>query len=259
MHFFTNIWKYRELVYALSRSYIIARYKQTILGVGWALIPPILLGLTILFAFPGKISITPEMEPYPLFVFIGFWLWALFSNGLSFAVNSLVSQSSLLRKAFFPRELLVVSSVAPIVLDFLIGFLVILIMLIFYKVKLTLFWLLIPFLILIYLILIISIGLLGSLANVAFRDFGKSLSILLQVLFFVSPVIYSFTSVPEKYALLYKLNPLTGLIEAIRTIILNGHIIYYRSCIYSIGFTVLLLIFASNFFRRGEKVIADII
>src|SRR3989338_7830654 len=122
MNFFKNIWHYRELVYTLSRSYIIARYKQTILGVGWALIPPILLGLTILFAFPGKINITPEMQPYALFVFVGFWLWALFSNALTFAVNSLVSQGALVRKAFFPRELLVVASIAPIVLDFLISF-----------------------------------------------------------------------------------------------------------------------------------------
>ncbi|OGI71810.1 hypothetical protein A3J61_02305 [Candidatus Nomurabacteria bacterium RIFCSPHIGHO2_02_FULL_38_15] len=259
MNFFKNIWHYRELVYTLSRSYIIARYKQTILGVGWALIPPILLGLTILFAFPGKINITPEMQPYALFVFVGFWLWALFSNALTFAVNSLVSQGALVRKAFFPRELLVVASIAPIVLDFLIGFIVILVLLMFYKIKLTLFWLLIPFLVLFYILLIISVGLLGAMANVAFRDFGKSLTILLQVLFFVSPVIYSFTSVPAKYAIFYKLNPLTGLIEAIRTIIINGHIIYYRSCIYSIAFTILLLILASNFFKRGEKVIADII
>lgn len=259
MHFFTNIWRYRELVYTLSRSYIIARYKQTILGVGWALIPPILLGLTILFAFPGKIAITPEMQPYPLFVFVGFWLWALFSNGLTFAISSLVAQSSLLRKAFFPRELLVVASIAPIVLDFLIGLIVILAMLIFYKVKITIFWLLIPILVIFYLLLILSIGLLGALANVGFRDFGKSLTILLQVLFFVSPVIYSFTSVPEKYAIFYKINPLTGIIEAIRTIILNGHIIYYRACIYSIGFTIILLIIASNVFRKGERVIADII
>lgn len=259
MKFFANIWKYRELVYTLSRSYIIARYKQTILGVGWALIPPILLGLTILFAFPGKINITPEMEPYPLFVFIGFWLWALFANGLTFAINSLVNQGSLIRKAFFPRELLVMASIAPIVLDFLIGFSVILAMLLFYKIHVTAFWLLLPILVLLYLVLIISIGLLGALANVAFRDFGKSLTILLQVLFFVSPVIYSFTSVPEKYALLYKLNPLTGLTEAIRTIIINGHIIYYRACLYSVGFSILLLIISSHVFRRGEKVIADII
>src|SRR3989338_2626849 len=160
MNFFKNIWHYRELVYTLSRSYIIARYKQT-----------------ILFAFPGKINITPEMQPYALFVFVGFWLWALFSNALTFAVNSLVSQGALVRKAFFPRELLVVASIAPIVLDFLIGFIVILVLLMFYKIKLTLFWLLIPFLVLFYILLIISVGLLGAMANVAFRDFGKSLTI----------------------------------------------------------------------------------
>jgi len=257
--FFKNLYEYRELLYALSRSYIKARYKQTILGVGWALIQPIVLMLTIIFVFPEIANISPEMQPYSLFVFIGFWIWTLFANSLAFAIPNLVQNTALLRKVYFPREILIISAILPNLLDFIIGIIILSIFMIYFSVPINILFLLLPFLLLIFVFFTTGIALLGSIANVAFRDVSKFLPIGLQILFFATPIIYSFNNINTTYVKLYKINPLTGIIDSFRSIIMYGTIDHPIALVYALIVSVVIFYIGYFVFKKGEEVIADIV
>lgn len=255
-----NCYEYRELLYALSESYIKARYKQTILGVGWALVPPILLMLTVIYAFPHLADIAPEMEPYPLFVFIGFWFWTFFANSLAFAVPSLVQNVSLLRKVYFPREILVIAAIVPSILDTLLGVLPLLVLLYYFSIPLSLSFVLLFILFIIEGFFVLGIAFLGAIANVAFRDVTKFLPISLQILFFATPIIYSINTVSMgTYATIYKLNPLAGTIDAARSIVLNHTIIHPYALAYALCVSIAVCGMGYLTFKAGEKIITDII
>ncbi|MEI8174729.1 MAG: ABC transporter permease [bacterium] len=257
--FFKNLYEYRELLYALSGSYIKARYKQTILGVGWALVQPLVLMLTIIFVFPQIANISQDMMPYSLFVFIGFWIWTLFANSLAFSIPNLVQNTALLRKVYFPREILVVSAILPNLLDFCIGILVLIIFMIYFSVPINISFLLLPFLLIIFMFFTLGIALLGSVANVAFRDVSKFLPIGLQILFFATPIIYSFNNVNSAYVKLYKINPLTGVIDGFRSIIMHGTIDHPLTLVYALIFSIIVFYIGYFTFKKGEQIMADII
>ncbi|MEI7810392.1 MAG: ABC transporter permease [bacterium] len=257
--FFRDLYKYRELLFALSRSYIKARYKQTILGVGWAIVQPVVLMLTIIFVFPLIANISPDMKPYSLFVFIGFWIWTLFSNSLSFAIPNLVQNTALLRKVYFPREILVVAAIIPSLLDFAIGILVLFIFMFHFGVPFNIDFLLLPFLLVIFMFFTLGISLLGAVANVAFRDVAKFLPIALQILFFATPIIYSFNNVNGAYVKLYKANPLTGVIDGFRSIIMRGTIDNPKTLVYALIVSIVVFYTGYFIFKKGEQVMADII
>lgn len=257
--FIKNLYNYRELFYALSLSYIKARYKQTVLGTGWALVQPAVLMLTVIFVFPMIANITPAMKPYSLFVFVGFWLWTFFSNSLSFSIPNLVSNTSLLRKIYFPREILIVAAVVPSLLDFALALAILIVMMIYFGIHLTFFILLLPILFFIFILFTLGLSFLGAIANVAFRDVSKFLPIMLQILFFATPIIYSFDNVRSSYILFYKLNPLTGIIDSFRSIIIHGRIDHPFSLAYATGASIAIFLAGYYIFKKGEQVIADII
>ena len=257
--FIRNLYKYRELFFALSSSYIKARYKQTILGAGWALVQPAMLMLTVIFVFPVIANISPSMKPYSLFVFIGFWLWTFFSNSLSFSVPSLVQNTPLLRKIYFPREIFIVASIVPSLLDFILGLAILMVMMIYFSISVSPLFILLPFIFFFFILFTLGLGFLGSIINVAFRDVSKFLPIALQILFFATPIIYSFDNVKQSYIIFYKLNPLTGLIDAFRSITIKGEISNPRSLIYAVTTSFTIFIIGYFIFKKGEEVIADIV
>lgn len=253
-----NIVAYRQLLYILSQSYIKARYKQTILGVLWAVAQPLVLMIIVTLVLSNLNQGQTISLPYPIFAFIGFWVWALFSNSLSFAVPNLVQNSALLRKIYFPREILVIAAVVPSLLDFGLGFVVLLFLALYFNVTVTPLLIALPFFLLILLLFILGIAFLGSILNVAFRDVSKFLPISLQIIFFASPIIYPSAFIPEKYSSLINANPLTGVIEGMRLVIVNNT--FSTSGLFYAFVASLVCCWIGYFvFKKGEQIIADIL
>ena len=256
--FFRNLYTYRELLFALSKSYTNARYKQTILGFGWALLPALILLCTTLAVFPNLFAYKGSI-PYPIYIFLGFWIWTFFSNALSFAVPNLVANTSLLRKVYFPREVLIVAAAVPSILDFAIGSCITIGLLLFYKIPIGLPIIVLPFIILILFIFTIGLSLGFSILNVAFRDVSKMLPLFLQILLFASPVVYSLDTITDKWRTLILWNPLTGIIESTRSV-LGAHAWpnWQVLGISAIG-SITIFIISYALFKKGESVIADIV
>ena len=251
------MYEYRELLRALSTAYIKARYKQTIFGIGWAFIPSLLLLATALIVFRNLLNYSYAL-PYSIYIFLGLWFWTFFSNALSFSVPNLVQNTALLRKIYFPREVLIVAATVPSILDFAINTIIVLALFIYFHSTppLVLLYAIPLFLILYFFTL--GLALMLSMFNVAFRDVGKLLPILLQVLFFVSPVIYGITQITDKWRALVKINPLTGVIETMRSLVLETPPDWY---ILTATIAVSLITFYVGYyiFKKGEELAADIV
>ena len=257
--FIKNIYRFRELLIGLSISYIKARYKQTILGIGWAIVPTIILVITVIFVFPSFKQVSDIEGPYLLFVFIGFWVWTFFSSALSFAIPNLVQNVNLLRKIYFPREILVVAAIVPVLIDYSVGLLIIVGIITFYKVHIGFSLIILPIVFLIQVVLTLGISLMGSIVNVAFRDVSKLLPTVMQVIFFISPIIYPVSLAPEKFRLILLANPLSGIIESYRSILLNGIWPDLSLLFYSLFSSIIIFVIGYYCFKKGEQVIADII
>lgn len=243
----------------LSLSYLKARYRQTILGFGWAVLPTIILVFTVVFIFPSVSSSFNINGPYILFVFIGFWVWTFFSSALSFAIPNLVQNVNLLRKIYFPREILIVSAIIPVLVDYFVGLLIIICLGIYYGITIKISLIILPALFIIQVFLILGISFLGSIANVAFRDVSKLLPTMLQVLFFISPIIYPLNSVSDRFRIFLIWNPISGIIEGYRNIFIYGTFpdptLFYCSFISSI----VIFMIGYHVFKKGEQFISDII
>ena len=259
LEFIKNIVLYRELLVSLTVSSIKAKYKQSILGISWSIFQPLALMVIAIFIFSHLIKVPTEGIPYPVFSYSALLPWALFSGGISFAVPSLVQNVTLLRKIYFPREIFVVSAILSSLVDYLIASGVFLIMLFFYQIPLTTNLLYFPVILIVQLILMLGVSLLGSIVNVAFRDAERSLPIILQIWLLSSPILYSMQLVPDKFRLLYILNPLVGIIDSYRNIFLKGTAPNFYFLALSFGISLLIFYFGYFLFKKGEKIIADII
>ncbi|MCC6680067.1 MAG: ABC transporter permease [Phycisphaeraceae bacterium] len=255
-----GVWRYRELWWTLAVRDLQIRYKQTLLGVAWAVIVPVVTML-VLHVFFGKVmGLAARMDgvAYPVFLFAGNLPWLLFSNTLNYSSNSLVNNSHILSKVYFPRLILPLSAAAGPVADYLIAFVVLLGMCVWFEVALT--WRLMMLAPLLVLLMAAALGLSVLLAAVmvSYRDVRHVIPFLTQVLFFVTPVIYPLSFVPERYQWLMYLNPLCGIIEAMRAVTLGGAI-NVEGLTTSGGAAVLLLIVGVLWFGAAERKFADVI
>ncbi len=236
-----ELWAYRELVYYLVWRDIKVRYKQTIVGFAWAIFQPVFM-MVIFSLFFGTLAKIPSGGiPYPLFNYAALLPWTLFANSVARASNSLVQDSSLVQKVYFPRLLMPISGTLSPLVDFIIAFIVLIgLMLYFgYLPALTMLWV-IPLLIL-ELMLVTGVGLWLSAINVQYRDVGYIVPFLIQLLLFASPVIYSSTFIPARFQTAYGLiNPMSGIIEGFRWAIL-GTSPPSRLMIASVGLIIFLL------------------
>jgi len=256
---FREIWDYRDLLFFLAWRDISIRYKQTVLGASWAVIQPFLT--MILFTiFFGKLAAVPsEGVPYPVFTFAALLPWQYFSTTLGNVANSLVNNSNLLSKVYFPRLLIPISSLLPPAVDFVIAFLVLLGLMIFYHLSPTsnVVWL--PVFMLLALVTTLGAGLWLAALNVKYRDVRYIVPVMVQFGMFVSPVAYPSSLVPAPWRTLYALNPMAGVIEGFRWALLGTDTAPGPLVAVSAVAALILLVSGLFYFRRTEKTFADVI
>lgn len=254
------LWSYRELLYFLTWRDVKVRYKQTLLGVAWAIIQPLftMLIATLVFGRLGGIEGHTGGIPYPIFAFAGLLPWTFFANAISTSGNSLVGSAHLITKVYFPRMIIPGAAVAAGLVDFAVAFVMLFGLMLYYKVTLTWTLLLLPVLVLLTALLAVGVGMWLSALNVKYRDIRFALPFIVQLWMFMSPVFYPASLLPEKWRLAFQLNPLTGIIEGYRSS-LFGRPINWTALGISSAITILLLVYASYSFRRMEKTFADIV
>jgi len=253
-----ELWAYRELIGFLVWRDIKVRYKQTSLGVGWAVLQP-LVTMTLFTVVFGRIAKLPsDGVPYPLFTFAALLPWQMFSAGITGAANSLVGNSGLITKVYFPRLIVPIASVAATLVDFGISFVVLLVMMVWYDVPITSTILVLPAFVLLALVTAFAAGLWLSAINVRFRDVQYAVPFLVQSLLFVSPVAYTASIVPEKWRMLYAFNPLVAVIQGFRWAILGAKS-PAAFIIPSLISTGLLALGGLIYFRHMEDTFADVV
>jgi lipopolysaccharide transport system permease protein len=259
--YWRDLWRYRELFRVLAWRDLSVRYKQTVIGVVWALIRPVLTMLIFSVIF-GRIAGLPAdgTAPYPLMVFAGILPWTFFSTGLSEASNSLVSNSNLISKVYFPRLIVPTASVIVALVDFLIGFAILMGLLAWYRFMPSWQIVFLPAFLVLAFLASIGPSLWITALNVRYRDFRYLIPFIVQFGLYVSPVGFSTSVVPEQWRLLYSLNPMVGVIDGFRWCILGGQSpLYIPSLAASAVITGFFLWFGIRQFRRMEKSFADLI
>jgi lipopolysaccharide transport system permease protein len=254
-----ELWEYRELLFFLVWRDVKVRYKQTALGVLWAIIQPVMtmVVFSIFFGKLGKLS--SDGIPYPIFSFAALVPWTLFSNGLTQATNSLVGSSNLIKKVYFPRLIIPVASVLAGVVDFLLAFAVLLVLMFFYGIVPTINTLWLPVFLLMTLITSLAVSLWLSALNVEYRDVRYIIPFLSQIWLFATPIAYSATLLNEPWRTIYGLNPMVGVVEGFRWALLGTNTQPGTMAAVSMFVSLILLISGAFYFRRMEKNFADII
>ena len=261
-----DLWRYRELIYFMTWRDLKVRYKQTALGVSWAVIQPFMNMVVFSIFFGGLAKIpTDNGIPYPIFSFVALLPWTLFTNALNNASRSLVSNQNMITKIYFPKLVLPLASVLSGLVDFLIAFVVLIGIALYYNLTgqahITItaaLWTLIPFL-LMALVTALGIALWLSALYVQYRDVGYILPFLSAILQFVSPVVYSTMMIPAKWQMIYALNPMAGVINGFRWAILGTPTGPDTRLIISAVVALVLLVSGMIYFRRMERTFADTI
>lgn len=254
-----DLWSFRELFLFLTWRDILVRYKQTVFGILWSVLRPLLTMLVFTFVF-GKVANLPADGgvPYPVMVFAALMPWQMFANALQESSNSLIGNEALISKVYFPRMILPISSIITSAVDFLISFALFLVMMLIYGVSFHWQILLLPLFVGMALLTAIGTGLIISALNVSFRDFRYLIPFLVQFGLYVSPVGFSSAVIPEQWRLLYSLNPMVGVIDGFRWCLLGEHVVFYwPGFLASIAVMMLCLVLGVRVFRTMERGFAD--
>ncbi|MFH1883219.1 MAG: ABC transporter permease [Planctomycetota bacterium] len=260
-NYWNDLWRYRELFIILAWRDISVRYKQTIVGVLWAILRPLLTMLVFTVIF-GRVAKLPSdgNAPYALMVFAAMLPWSLFSTSLGEASNSLIGNSNLISKVYFPRLIIPTATVMTAFVDFFINFIILLGMMIYYQFLPGWNLLLLPVFIILALLASLGPGLWITALNVKYRDFRYVVPFVVQFGLYISPVGFSTNVIPEKWRLLYSLNPMVGVIDGFRWCILGGESpIYWPGFALSIVIVTFFLWLGISSFRKMEKSFADLI
>ena len=253
-----DVWTYRELLYFLIWRDLKVRYKQTVFGGAWVIMQPLLL--TVIFTiFLGRLVRVPsDGVPYPLFAYAGLLPWTFFSGAVLATGNCLVGNAHLITKVYFPRLIIPISSIAGRLVDLGVAFVILIGLMFYFRVGITLHFLMAPFFILILALLALGFGLWTSAVNVKYRDVGIALPLLIQVWMFASPIVYPLSLVPQRWRLVYSMNPVVGILEGFRAALFGGSFNWPAIFISTIV-TLVLLPYAAYSFQKHEKTFADII
>jgi lipopolysaccharide transport system permease protein len=254
----SELWAYRELLYFLAWRDVKVRYKQTLLGVAWAVIQPLATMLVFALFFGKFLGVPSDGIPYPIFAFAGLLPWTFFSNAVTSSGNSLVGSANLVTKVYCPRMIIPAAATAAGLVDFAIPLAILLGMMAYYGVPVTAAILMLPVLIVLTALLALGVGLWTAALNVKYRDVRYALPFAIQLTMFVSPVIYPPSVVPEAWRWLLSLNPLTGIIQGYRASLLGGQF-DIPSLATAAAITLAVLVWAAYDFRRMEKGFADVI
>lgn len=259
-HYWHDLWRYRELFYFLAWRDILVRYKQTTIGIAWAVIRPVLtmLVFTIVFGVLGKFP--SEGVPYPILVYTAMLPWQFFASSVSEASNSLVGNANLISKVYFPRLIIPASAVITSFVDFAIASAVLLFLMAWYG-----YWpdwrmIALPFFVLVALAASMGCGLWLTALNVKYRDFRYVVPFVVQLGLYISPVGFTSAIVPEEWRLIYSLNPMVGVIDGFRWALLGGNSrLDIPGLIVSLMLVAILLVTGIRYFRKTERTFADLI
>ncbi len=253
-----DLWRYRELLYFLTWRDIKVRYKQTVLGAAWAVLQPLLTMVIFSIIFGQLAKLPSDGIPYPIFTFTALLPWQLFAFALTNSSNSLVGSQNLVSKVYFPRLVIPIASVLPGLVDFAISFVVLLGMMLYFQAPLTLRALALPLFLLLALCTALGVGLWLSALNVEYRDIRYVVPFMTLFWQYATPVAYSSSLIPEKWRLLYGLNPMTGVVEGFRWALLGSGDMGAMLWV-SVLIVLVLLVTGLAYFKRMEASFADVI
>lgn len=259
--YWRDLWKYRELFYFLAWRDLLVRYKQTIVGVAWSVVRPFMSVVVLTLVFSVFLKAPSGGGPYALMVFCGTLPWTFFSTAITESGQSLVNNGNLVSKIYFPRLILPASSVIVGLVDFLISAAMLGILLVWYQFLPPANFLFFPLFILLLMMVSFGAGLWISALMVEYRDFRFIVPFVMQLGFWVTPVAYVFADrFPEKYQMIYSVNPMVGVIDGFRWCVLGGsYHLYWPALAISVAWGVLLILTGTAYFRRVERTFADVI
>ncbi len=254
-----ELWEYRELLYFLTWRDVKVRYKQTVLGALWAIIQPFLL-MVVFSLFFGRLAGVPsDGIPYPIFTFCALLPWQLFAHALAESSNSLVANERLITKVYFPRLVVPIAAVLGGLVDFAVAFVILLGMMAYYQIVPTWAVVTLPAFILLAIMTALGVGLWLSALNVQYRDVRYTITFLIQIWLFVTPVVYPSSIIPERWRPLYGLNPMAGVVEGFRWALLGKDEPPGALLAVSVVMVILILIGGLYYFRRMEQEFADVV
>ncbi len=256
-----NLFHFRELIGMWAFREIRVRYKQSLLGAAWAVLQPLALMLMFTFVF-SKIARIPTDQPYPIFSYTALLPWTLFATSISFGVNSLINNMNLVTKTYFPREVLPLGVIGAALFDFLIASSIFVLLMIYYEVPVTIHFLWIPVLLIVQIFLMLGVILIGSALTVFYRDVRFIVPLGLQLWMYATPIIYPVKLVEEslpQYRTLYALNPMVGIVESYRDVILEGVPPNFTDLGIAAAVSVILFFVAYIIFKRLEVLFNDLI
>ena len=260
LHYWRDLWRYRELLFFLAWRDILVRYKQTAIGILWALGRPLLTMLVFTLVFSKLAKLPSDGVPYPILVFVALLPWQFFSSSISNSGESLVSNAGMISKVYFPRLVIPGSAVIVNFVDFLISGVILTGLMIWYGFAPSLRIFTLPLFIFVAFAAALGVGLWIAALNVKYRDFRIIVPFIVQFGLYVSPVGFSSTLVPEEWRLLYSLNPMVGVIDGFRWAVLGGETpLYWPGFFLSFFLVLVILITGIVYFRKTEKTFADVI
>ena len=259
-HYWQDLWRYRELFYFLAWRDISVRYKQTVIGVGWSVIRPVLVMVVFTIVF-GKLAKLPsDGAPYPMLVFTAMLPWQFFSNAFTDAGNSLIGNTNMISKVYFPRLIIPTSAIIVSLVDFAIAFLILIGLMLWYEFYPDWRMLTLPLFIVYSFITVLGASLWIAALNVKYRDFRYVIPFIVQIGLYISPVGFSSNVIPEQWRLLYSINPMVGVIDGFRWAILGGTTqFYWPGFLISMCLVSGILFTGINNFRKTERSFADVI
>lgn len=256
---FKEVLAYRDLFYFLTVRDIKVRYKQTVLGGLWAIIQPFFMMIVFTLFFGNLAKVPSDGIPYPIFNFSAMVAWTYFSNAIGNSGNSLISNTALISKVYFPRLIVPLASTLAFLLDFVIAFIILIGMMVYYHIYPTVLTLLVPLLVLLMIFTASGVGMLLAAVNAQYRDIRYTLTFLVQFWMFASPVVYPASMIPAQYRLFYAINPMTGVIEGMRSALLGATAFPTAMVLISTAVSIVLFVGGAVYFRQTERYFADVI
>ena len=260
LHYWRDIWRYRELFFFLAWRDILVRYKQTAIGIAWSVLRPLLTMMVFTIVFGNLAKLPSNGVPYPIMVYAAMLPWQFFSNSLTESSNSLIDNSNLLTKVYFPRLIVPAGAVIVGLVDFLISLIILFGIMAWYQYLPDIRMFLLPFFLVLAFLASFGAGLWLSALNVKYRDFRYVVPFLVQFGLYISPVGFSSAIVPDKWRMFYFLNPMVGVIDGFRWAILGDAFpVYWPGLALSASLTLLMFIGGLLYFRNMERNFADVI
>ena len=262
---FKELKEYRDLFYFLIARDIKVRYKQTVLGGLWAIIQPFFMMIVFTLFFGTLAKVPSDGIPYPIFNYSAMVAWTYFASSISYSSNSLVQESTLISKVYFPRLLVPLAPVFAFLLDFVIAFVILIVMMLIspllfnYRIYPNIMALFLPLLVVLMMLIASGVGMFLSALNAKYRDIRYTIPFLTQFWMFASPVVYPVSMLPAKYHIIYAINPMVGVIEGFRSALLGTVAFPTQMLLISSAVSIILFVTGALYFRRTERYFADVI